>query len=458
MKKLISLLALFLLTSCAGAPVENVATPTNSTSGENTPQTIPSDYEDWTYEEDEEEQIDVTKEGVEVSFIEVTGFPTEGIMVGHWDDHDIKLNVTYSDSSTTSFPFKEKNIPIEHRHFLGEIGHHSLKINISGSQIEYSFDIVKNPDFHGYECTFMDLRGTAQLLQQTTVGYYATVTYTGVIPESRIVDDDNTQCFIGWDYPLKGIHQNMFFTAQFRDVEKRYYGDEIADQSKMIISSSKKDETNRALVYLGRVHCAAINYGDTIYHTVGNEEAPFTFTLLNPYGEKWNVLNDNIFNYGIHYGIDAKYSSYMYGEAGAFGVAPTILNGFESYYDVKSHTIALDNGQSVNTSIATSFDTCYDAALRNSKETMNLDKDAETGYYRIALTMSFDVYLSVSFTKLTENRYSLVPGSKFIFSPVTTTGKVRLEFSETYNFTQTISKSLNFSTGTLYNIANSLEW
>ena len=68
MKKLISLLALFLLTSCAGAPVDNVVTPTNSTSGEGTPQTIPSDYEDWTYEEDEEEQNKTVDVDITVQF------------------------------------------------------------------------------------------------------------------------------------------------------------------------------------------------------------------------------------------------------------------------------------------------------------------------------------------------------------------------------------------------------
>lgn len=459
MKKLVSLLAIFLLASCGDVVVPNESPTTEPTSIENSdPENPLTIDEDWTYIEDEEEEFDIAKDGVEVSYIEAVGFPKNGIMVGHWDDHDIKIVVTYSDNSTAEFPFKEKNIPIEHRHYLGELGRHELDIVINGSTLRYSFDIVKNPDFKGYKCTFMDLRGTTQLLLEKTVGYYETVIYSGPMPESKVIDDDNIECFIGWDYPLVGVHQDMYYHAQFRDVEKRFYGDAIVDESHMVISTSKKDNQIRALAYLGRVHCAALNYGDPIYHTAGNEEEAFKFSSLNPYGLKWNELNQNIFDYGIHYTHQGQYGALLYGTTGAFSNVPTILNDFEGYYEVESKSFALDNGKTVDTSIVPSFSTCYSLAEANMDKTLSLDKDAESGYYRIALTTSFDVYISVSFTKVTDNRYSLVQGSKCIFSPVPLTGTVRLEYSDSVNFTKTIEKPLAFSTETLYNIANGLDW
>ena len=112
----------------------------------------------------------------------------------------------------------------------------------------------------------------------------------------------------------------------------------------------------------------------------------------------------------------------------------------------------------VDTSVAASFSNCYATAESYLTYTKTIEDNAESGYYRIALTMSFDVYVSTTFTKLTDNRYKLEAGAKFIFAPVIQTKAVRLEFSETSSFDNPHKKQLTFSTGNLYNVANNLDW
>lgn len=452
MKKIIVLLPL-LLASCSAnqnilnyEPVEPI-------------EQTPFDIENWSYTEPEEEAIVVTKEGVEVSSVEIIDIPREGIKVAGWDDCDIKIRVLYSDNSTENFPFYEKYIPIEFRHYLGEVGHHSISVMVNASVVTFGFDIIKNSEFHGFTCNFFDYRDSeARLLLTKVVGYYADVDYDVDLPETRRIDDDVNQIFVSWDHPLKCVSQDMIYKAKFRNVEKRFYGDNLNNASDMLVASSKKDEKYRALSYLGRIHAVAINYGETVHHILGNSEDALTFTPLNPYGVKWAQMNDDIVKYGVQYSYDANYGTYLYGTTGAFGEASTVLSDFESYYEVTSHSKLLENGELIDTSILPSFSNCYALSEAEMSQYKTIDPIMESGYYRVALTVSFDVYVSTTFTKVTDNRYSLVPGAKFIFSPITQTKAVRLEFSETPTFDNPYNKPLVFSTENLYNIANGLDW
>lgn len=455
MKKIFALLPILLLASCTGnSPV--TTTSSDTPSGEN----IPAGYENWSYTEPEEEAIVVSKEGVEISSLEVIDVPSEGIKVACWNDHEIKLKVLYSDNSTETIRILEKHIPIEYRHFLGEVGHHTITLVINASMVNFGFDIIENKEFHGYKCAFFDYRsGAAKELYSTTVGYYASVSYAGDPLESKVIDQDTIQSFIGWDYPLTCISQDMNYKAQFRDTLKRYYGDNIKSESDMLIASSKKEHQNHALSYLGRIHAVPVNYGEVKFHNQGShEEAELTFTPLNPYGVKWAEMNQNIIKHGIHYAYKANYGTYVYNTTGAFGESATILNNFESYYDVASQNKTLETDERIDTSIASSFGTCYAVSEANMSATKIVEDNMESGYYRIALTMSFDVYASLTFTKVTGDRYNLEAGSKFIFAPVEQTKAVRLDFSVDKSFGNPFEKPLTFSTENLYNIAESLEW
>ncbi len=466
--KFVSLLAVLLLASCSSSNkttneelVNANQTPTETVS--NPVEGSPIKPANWKYRNIEEEIINVSRENVEISSLEIRGIPEEGIEITCFDEHEIYLDVLYSDGVKESIRFLEKNIPLEFRHYLGEIGHHTISFAVAGSVVNFSFDIIKKEGFDGYTCTFLDLRDHHdEPLQVTKVGYYESVSYTGVIPENRKIDDDNTQCFIGWDNPLEYVHQDMYYIAQYRDVEKRYFGDELANLDEMLVASNKKDNVNRALSYLGRVHSVAVNYGESRYHAKDNAEEAFSFTSLNPYGIKWNEMNQNIFEDSIRYVTDPNYGSYLYGTTGAFNTSPTFLDSFESYYEVSSKEVDIVTGYNetkrVQTSINPSFSTCYSIAETNLNETRTLDSEAESGYYRLALTMSFDVYVSTSFEKITDNRYGLLKGSKFIFAPVSDSETIRLEFSENNEYRKTFEKRLNFSTKNLYDVASSLDW
>ena len=445
-KRLITLLPILLLASCS----INLNSPTN-------------DYVDptinWSYSSPEEEAIVVTKEGVEISSIEVVDVPTNGIKIACWDEHDIKLKVMYSDNSTELFRVYEKHIPLEYRHYLGEVGHHTISLVVNASVVHFGFDITKNEEFHGYKCYFWDYRsGQAELLDEQIVGYYQSVTYQGAAFEDVTIDSDTEQVFIDWDYSLNYIHQEMNFKAQFRDVTKRYYGDSVDSVYNMLIDADKKDEsTYRALSYLGRLHAVPINHGDTVYHEQGNTEEALSFTKLNPFGNKWSEMNSNIIKYGVNYNYAANYGTYLYNTTGAFGEAANVLDTFETYYSVESKQKLLDNGELVNTSINPSFSNCYTQAEAYINETKSIDSAMESGYYRISLTMSFDVYVSANFSKVTNERYSL-SNAKYIFAPIVESKQVRLSFSESKEFDNPFDKPLNFSTETLYIIANGLPW
>lgn len=455
MKKLI-LLPILLLTSCA-ASTQNVIYNVPEQSSE---ETTPIDISNWTYTEPEEEAIVVTKEGVEVSSVEVIDIPRNGIKIACWDDYNIKIKVLYSDNSTETITFYEKYIPIEYRHFLGEIGHHTIGVCVNTSIVNFGFDIIKNDEFHGYTCNFFDYRfAEPELLDTKVVGYYENVTYSGVIPQSRTTEDiDVVETFVGWDHSLRCVNQDMIYKAKFRNVEKRFYGESLDDLSGMLITSNKKDEKYRTLSYLGRLHAVAFNYGETIHHEEGHHEEELTFLPLNAYGNRWSQMNLDMIEYGINYLYEANYGSYLYNTSGAFGESATVLNTFEAFYGgVSSHSKMLEDGL-VDTSVAASFSNCYATAESYLTYTKTIEDNAESGYYRIALTMSFDVYVSTTFTKLTDNRYKLEAGAKFIFAPVIQTKAVRLEFSETSSFDNPHKKQLTFSTGNLYNVANNLDW
>ena len=459
MKKLVSLFAILLLASCSSS--QNASTLPIIPQG-NEPGNVdinPTQPYEFSYTEPEEEAIVVTKDGVEVSSIEIIDIPKDGIKIACWNEYDIKIKVRYSDNSIETLAFYEKYIPIEFRHYLGEIGHHSISVAINTSVVHFGFDIIENKDFTPYSCTFWDYRGSEpKLLQSSTVGYYQNAVYTEDVPKSERIDDDTNRVFVGWDYSLNCVHQDMIYKAQFRDVSKRFYGDNLMDNNQMLIASNKKDDKNRALIYVGRLHAVPVNYGETIHHNRGATEADLSFKALNPFNDRVTNMGKEIVKYGISYSYNANYGSYLYGTTGAFGEGATILNSIESFYGASSKSRLLETGVLIDTSIDATFSTCYSVASSHISDTRQIESTAETGYYRIALTMSFDVYISATFSKVNEGRYTLENGAKYVFAPVRQTNRVKVEFSETTEFDNPFKKTLIFSTDSLYNVANGLDW
>ena len=452
MKKILSLLPVLLLsivaTGCKGKGKTNTTSSDDFLLGNET----------FVYKEAEEVPIDVRKEGCEILYINVVNIPADGIKATRWDDYDIKLEVNYSSGLPEQFPFLTKHFPLSSRHYLGEVGHHNINLLVNNITTVVGFDIIKNPDFNGYRCIFKDSRD-GQIKYETTVGYYKTATYGGEIPADQEKENDVVNAFVGWDYPLEYVHQDMIYTSHYRDMEKRYYGTNLGAESNPVISTHKQDSSLFTLAYLGRVYAAPINIGETVYHQKGDAAVnDLHFASLNPYSNIWNEANQSIFTNSLNYSFNATAAQYLLGANTSFSNNPTFLSGFESMYEVKSKNIQMEDGNTIKTSIYPSFKMCYDYAESAAGETKNILSNDDTGYYRIALTCTFDVYVSLEFEQLSNNKFRLNGASEFLFSPVENTTCVRRQYSATGVFGNYFNKTINYSNETLLNIAKSLDW
>lgn len=411
------------------------------------------------YTDPEEVAINVTKEGVEIVSIDVINIPDLGIMVADWDNANIKLHVSYNDSTTEDFPLLVKHIPIDSRHYLGEIGHHNIEIMVNGHSTKFGFNIINNPDFHGYKCEFFDAYAGGKVYE-ATVGYYQNVTYDGPSFVDHEVGDEFYRSFVHWDYPLTNVHQDMTYNSVYRDTEKRFYGDNVLEGQNQVVSTYKDEDDGsiHALVYLGRIHRVALNYGQTIYHTQGDEAKELSLQDISLFNERWEQLNNDTVKYGLKYNFDSSTGQNLFGSNSALGSAPNCLSNFESIYDNTSITVTLDTEDVVNTSSAANYQTIYSLVSAHKADTVNVTSDLETGYYRAAIVANFDAYVSVSFSKLANNKYELGRSSKYVFAPIASSLDILAQYSETEEFINNYDKKVEFSNKLLLDIAKGLDW
>lgn len=423
----------------------------NMENNPNTPQTS------FVYKALEEEPIVVDKEGVEIISIDVINIPEEGIKVGQWNLYGIEFLATYSDGTTRGFPFLEKHLPISTRHYLGEIGHHTLTLLIHNQETTFGFDVIRNEEFNGYTCQFVNSYDN-EVVYTTTVGYYQNVEYLGPEIHNRDPQEETITKFVGWDYPLEYIHQNMIFTTVFRDTEKRFYGDSINHDRENILSTYEDGDSVRALVYLGRVHGVAMNYSDTYHHKKGDEAKELHFNQLNPYSETWTNMNKEIIQYGVRYSFDNNTAQYLYGSNASLTSTPSFAADFDANYSVTSTSTMLDDGTLIDTSDLPAYKTAYEYAEDYVTHTLSVEPTADTGYYRLALVDSFDIYLSVGFRQLGFGKYYLEDYAQFVCSPVGAKKNLLLQYSEDGNFVNTFEKKIDFSNSTLLDVASRLQW
>ena len=459
--KYLFMLLPLMLSACSAATNEESSSQRGPLGEKNTPITestnTPSAPEiPFVYEALEEVPIIVDKDGLEIISIDVANIPAEGIPVGDWNLYGICFKVTYSNGEVHYAPFLVNHFPISTRHYLGEIGHHTVTLLIHGLETTVGFDVIKNTGFHGYTCEF---RGAAdEVLYTTTVGYYQNVEYKGPEISDKRVDDETITKFVGWDYPLENVHQNMIYKPILRDTEKRFYGDSIAVDRENILSTYEDGDSIRALLYLGRVHRVAMNYSDTYYHTKGDEAKELAFRPLNPYNDTWVNLNNEIVQYGVRYSIDHNTAQYLYGSNASLTSSPSFGANFDPNYTVTSTSTVLDDGSLVDTSILPAYQSVYDTAAEYITYTSSVASDDETGYYRLAVVTSFDIYLSVGFKRLGFNKYYVDNYAQFVCSPCGEKKALMIQYSEDGNFVNTFEKKVDFSNSTLLSVASSLEW
>ena len=250
----------------------------------------------------------------------------------------------------------------------------------------------------------------------------------------------------------------MEFRTRFRNAERRYEGHKV-DKGHYVIASYVKDDTYNALIYFGRIKCVAIYRGESTYHERGGDEQELTFPPLNPFNEIWNETNMNTLRYGIRYTNDKNYSQVLYGSSSAFVNTPTFLANFEAAYgEIGSQSMWLEDGQLIDTSNYPAYGICYEKASDHYTAKRTVESDAETGYYRLAVTIDIDVYVSATSSKLSDGRYQLHQGSKFVLSGYSPRSKLCVQYSEDGLYGSLYNNPLNISNGDLYKVANEHSW
>lgn len=413
-------------------------------------------HEDYVYDTPTYEPIDFTRNGTYPYTIAVEGIPEKGILQTRWDDHDIKLRCHYLDGALVDFAFKEKNIPIEFRHYLGEVGHHKLDIEYGLMPVSVEFDITLNTDWKGFNCYFFDSNN--KLIHSQSVGYYATVNYNGPEISELEEDEDYQYNFVGWNNDTKNINEDMQFKTVYEKNEKRLYAIKPYQLGYQSISTLVDNDKNKAssLFYLGRVRRVAAVYTEPVKLTDKDIELKFDYS---DFGSYWNDLNKSIIG-TIKYEHDSTYDSMLYGSV------PNLLENasygtiMDNRYDFKGGTKTyLENEEEITMSAIDPYVFLANRVQSFTGKTETVKaRDNVAGYYRQAVVFNFDVYLSASYRRIGSKIYELGDFSQFICCPVINTAKCVVQYSADGKFGDNFSTYLSLTDKALYNNASSQNW
>ena len=380
-----------------------------------------------------------------------------GVMAAKWDDYDIKVRVKYSDSSIKDFDFKVKNIPLDMRHYLGEVGDHSIFLMEYKWMSSLDFTIIENPDWNGFKCEFFDK--DKNLLSSKVVGFYEHVTYDGK-PLPDFEEDYNYKYkFQGWNHSLQYIHEDTQFLAKYLMTEKRFYTNRPYNSDHIGLAALVDQDKKRGsgLSYLGRVRNVAVYYTEA--QELADEPLEFEFEI-DEYGKYWNDFTSSIVKYSVQYDEDSDYDSKVYGNPYELINNPNFSLQFDKRYDYTGFTAFLDDKQDAALSSLDPYESVYNEILRvlsnPTKATVEIDEEA--GYYRYAITLSFDVYVSLSFNKLKDDVYEIAPFNSFIVAPVKDTTQVKIQHSLDEEFGGDAPSKLSISKRGIYYAADMIDW
>lgn len=413
-------------------------------------------HDEYVYDVPAYEPIDVVRDGAYPYTITVVGIPSSGIKQAAWDDNSIKLRCFYSDGAMIDHSFQEKNIPIDFRHYLGELGTHKLSIRYGLSSLSFDFTIIANPNFPGYTCYFFD--HNEKLIHTQTVGYYGTVVYGGPSLDVDTEDDNYKYHFVGWNREMKNIHQDTQFKAVMEKTEKRYYAIKPYQSSYVTIGSVVNNTTQKgsALFYLGRVRRAAAIFTETKYLGGSDLTFKFSYSDFSPY---WNDLNANVIG-SIKYENDPDYDSSIYGSIANVLAHPNYTTALDGKYNYHGgNKVYLENKQDVTMSGNGPYDYVANDVLKwiDGEVTVKLGDNVK-GYYRLAVIYDFDVYCSMSFKRIGNKVYEIGDFNEFTVCPVANSAERVVQFSKDENFKENFDTSLSLSSRAVYNNANSIDW
>ena len=413
------------------------------------------------YNDPDYEPVDFSREDAVPYSITVLGIPSEGIKQTLWDEYDsIEFRVYYqSDKADTPLvidhKFYEKNIPVEYRHYLGEIGTHKIEIKYGLMPLSFEFKVIENPDWHGYKCEYFDKDGKYLHTQQ--VGYYADVIYNG--PELVDEEDEDYQYhFKRWNHNTKCIHQDMQFKAVYQKNEKRLVSvkprlnnfDAIAG-----LVSNNNPNKGQALIYLGRIKRATLLHSDA--KELFDKDIELSFEN-GDYSKYWNELNNSVIS-KIKYEHDPNYDSYMYGSVSNLISQSDFASYFDERYSFGDINVVLENGEKVKISHSAPYDTCLSTVKGYMYNHKTITKqDYVDGYYRLAVVAAVDVYLSVSITRIDADKYEVGNFNNFLASPVSDTVNYLVQYSEEEEFTAFDDSYLSLSNKAVYETAKIIKW
>lgn len=413
-------------------------------------------HEEYVYDDPIYESIDVTVDDAYPNTITIFGIPFSGIKQASWDEYNIKIRCSYTNGKMLDYPLYEKNIPIEHRHFFGEVGTHKLELQYGLTTLSFEFKVINNENFKGYNCYFFDSKD--KLLHTQNVGYYETVRYNGPDVTVEKDSDDFSYRFAGWNRNTKFIHQDMQFKALVEKVEKRSYALKPYQNDYYSIGGlvDKESQTGSALFYLGRIHRVATMYGDSV--ELDNQDVSLSFNDFD-FGSNWNKLNREMIS-KIKYVNDPDFDSSIYGSISSLISYPNFATQIPVKYNYRGgNKVYLENKDEILLSATSPYKHLSNAILEyaNTSEIVKIAGNFQ-GFYRLAVVFDFDIYCSISIKRIGNKLYELGSENTFICCPDLLSKKCVVQFSKNGEFKDEFNTSLSLSSRTICNNANMLNW
>lgn len=417
-------------------------------------------HDDILYDGPTYEPINFAREDAVPYSISVLGFPKEGLKQTCWDVYEsIKFRVYYQTDDYTplllDYPFYEKNIPLEFRHYLGEIGTHKINIQYGLMPLEFEFTVIENPDWHGFKCEYFDKDGKYITTEQ--VDYFAVPSYHG--PELVDEEDDVYKYhFVRWNNNAKYVYQDMQFKAVYQKEEKRL----VALKPRLTgydplggLISSENPNKGQALIYLGRVKRATLSYGDT--KELDMEDIDISFNY-GDYSRYWNDLNNSVIA-KMRYRHDANYDDCLFGSLANILNHPDFASGFDDRFKIAETQAVLENNERVTLSHAEPYDTCISLvnSFNNHQEKITKENYV-SGFYRLAVVASVDVYLSISINRLERGVYEVGDFNYFLISPIYSSAAYAIQYCEDNNFAPFDDSYLELSNKAVYETARIIGW
>ena len=410
--------------------------------------------DDILYNEPVYRPLDLSKKGTTIKSVEVLGL-YQPIKAAKFDDNDVIIRAWYNDNTSTNFDFKEINVPIEFRHYFGEVGKHEFDVAFNGQALSFEFTVAENPEFNGFKCYFYNK--DKKLMNTQTVGYYQDVTYKGE-PLPEVIDDNDYQYTLtGWDHKTTYINQDMQFLTVYDKLEKRLraakpYNWEYHCVSGLVNADKKSGKT---LIYLGRVYRVAALFSEV--KELLDEDITLDFSNYNDFGPFYNSVNDSVASL-IKFRNDSEYNSKLYGNAYEIVASPRFATAFDSRYEFKGMKCYLEDGVDAVLNNNDPYEYSFNriSGYTHNKETVS--KDEKSGYYRLALLNDYDVYVSVSYNRIEKGVYEIGNFNEFVISPVNYGLTLAIQHSYDGTFMNNFPSELVLSTKALYSAAEMINW